>query len=63
MFFSCLQVLEIVAEEEAPLLSYEELLQQHPSEISQDDRNRQREFQQESRTRYASAEAEVMALP
>lgn len=54
-----LQVLEVVAEEEAPLLEYEQLLQQHPSEITQEDRNRQKQFQQDSRSRVASAEAEV----
>lgn len=54
-----LQVLEVVAEEEAPLLDYEELLQQHPSEITQDERERQKQFQQDSRSRIASAEAEV----
>ncbi len=48
-----------MAEEGAPLLEYEQLLQDHPSEITQEERNRQKEVQQENRSRVASAEAEV----
>jgi len=54
-----MQILEVVAEVDAPLLEYEVLLEQQPSEVSQDDQQREREKQQEARSRVVTAEEEV----
>jgi len=53
------QILEVVAETDAPLLDYEVLLEQQPSEASQEARQRERETKQEASSRVADAEEEV----
>lgn len=49
----------MVAEEDAPLVDYKELLAQHPSDASQEVRERQKQVKAESKERVASAQAEV----
>ena len=55
------QVLEVVAETEAPKLDYAELLELHPTEVSQEERVRQREAEEEAQARFEAVQEEVSA--
>ena len=56
---SCLQVVELVAEEAAPRLSYLELLQGHPSDISQADKAAAAEAREQAAAAAEAARSEV----
>jgi hypothetical protein len=55
------KVLEVVAEPTAPVLSYEELLEAHPSEATQEEREAEREASEQLQQELAEAREQVGA--
>ena len=55
------KVLEVVAEPTAPVLSYEELLEAHPSEATQEEREAEREASEQLQQELAKAREQVGA--
>ena len=59
-----MQVIELVAEEDAPRLGYQELLQGHPSDISQADKAQAREDLEAAQAQLTAARSQVfLVLP
>ena len=53
------QVIELIAEEDAPKMGYQELLQGHPSDMSQADKQQAKQDLEEAQAQLAAARSQV----